>query len=159
MLKIHLKKNINWERRSTDIKHLNDSETLIEYFNYMDDIYTNIKEYNLNKKRKMSIIFDDMIADMLNNQKVNQGVTELYIRGRKLNMFLGFIRQTYFALQKRKSKVSSTHILLWKIPKNRSFSKLHLIISKILTLKILWIFIANVLQSLILFLVIDGTHA
>ena len=49
----------------------------------MDDIYKNIKEYNPNKKHKISIIFDDMIADMLSNKKLNPVVTELLIRGRK----------------------------------------------------------------------------
>ena len=52
----------------------------------MDDIYKNIEEYKQNKKRKILIIFDDMIADMLNNKKLNPIVTELYIRGRKLNI-------------------------------------------------------------------------
>ena len=53
----------------------------------MDDIYKNIKECNLNKKRKMLVVFDDMIADILSNKKPNPTVTELFIRGRKLNIF------------------------------------------------------------------------
>ena len=54
----------------------------------MDDIYNNIKEYNLNEERKILTVFDDMIADMLSNKKLNPLVTELYIRGRKLNISL-----------------------------------------------------------------------
>ena len=57
----------------------------------MDDVYKNIKEYNPNKKRKILIVFDEMIADMLRNKKLNPVVTELFIRGRKLNIFLAFI--------------------------------------------------------------------
>ena len=48
----------------------------------MEDIYKNIEEYNANKTQKILIIFDDMIADMLSNQKRNPIITELFIRGR-----------------------------------------------------------------------------
>ena len=57
----------------------------------MDDIYKYIKEYNPNKKRKILIAFDDMIADMLSNKKLNPAVTELFIIRRKLNISLVFI--------------------------------------------------------------------
>ena len=63
----------------------------------MDDIYKNIKEYNLNKKRKILIAFDDMIADMFNNKKLNAIVTELFIKGRKLNNYIVFITESYFS--------------------------------------------------------------
>ena len=66
----------------------------------MGDIYKNIKEYNPNKKRKILIVSDDMIADMLSNKKLNLILTELFTRGRKLNISLVFIRQTYFAMPK-----------------------------------------------------------
>ena len=67
----------------------------------MDDIYQNIEEYNPNKKQKIIIIFQDMIADMLSNNKTNPIVTELFIRGRKLNISLVFITQSYFAVLKK----------------------------------------------------------
>ena len=67
----------------------------------MDDIYQNIEEYNPNKKQKIIIIFQDMIADMLSNNKTNPIVTELFIRGRKLNTSLVFITQSYFAVLKK----------------------------------------------------------
>ena len=57
------------KRESTGLKHFIDSRAFIEYSNDMDDIYKNIEEYNLNKKRKILIIFYDMIADMLSNKK------------------------------------------------------------------------------------------
>ena len=57
----------------------------------MDDIYKNIEKYSPNKKRKILIVFDDIIADMLSNKRLNPIVTELFIRGRKLNICLVFI--------------------------------------------------------------------
>ena len=65
------------KRESTDLKHFNDSKAFIEYSNDMNDIYKNIKKYNPNKKRKILIAFDDMIADILCNKKLNPIVTEL----------------------------------------------------------------------------------
>ena len=66
----------------------------------MDDIYKSIKEYSPNKKRKILIVIDDMIADMFINKKPNPIVTELFIKGRKLNISLVFITQSYFAVPK-----------------------------------------------------------
>ena len=64
----------------------------------MDDIYKSIEECNPNKKQKILIVFDDMIVDMLSNKNLNPIVTELFIRGRKLNFSLAFVTQSYFAL-------------------------------------------------------------
>ena len=58
----------------------------MEYSNDVQDVYKNIEEYNPIKKRKVLIIFDDMIVDMINNNKLNPIVTKLFIRGRKLNI-------------------------------------------------------------------------
>ena len=66
----------------------------------MDDIYKNNKEYNPNKRRKILIVFDDMIAGMHSNKKLNPIVTELFISGRKSNIFLVFITQSYFTISK-----------------------------------------------------------
>ena len=66
---------------------------LIKYSNDMKDVYKNIEEYNLGKKRKVLIVFDDMIADMINNKKLNPIVTEMFIRGIKLNITIVFITQ------------------------------------------------------------------
>ena len=57
----------------------------------MDDIYKSIEDCNPNKKSKILIVFDNMIADMVSNKKRNPIVTELFIRGRNLNVFLVFI--------------------------------------------------------------------
>ena len=67
----------------------------------MDYIYKIIKEYNPNKKRKLLIVFDGMIADMFSNKKINSIVTELFTRGRKLNISFVFIDQSYFAVPKK----------------------------------------------------------
>ena len=79
------------KRESARLKYLNDSKAFIEYSNGMDDIYKNIEEYNPNKKRKIQIVFDDMIADMLSNEELNPIVTELFIGVRKSNISLIFI--------------------------------------------------------------------
>ena len=84
----------------------------------MDDIYKNIEEYNPNKKRKIFIVFDDMIADMVSNKKLNPIVTELFIRGRKLNISLAFISQSYFAVPKN-FRLNSTHYFIMKIRNKR----------------------------------------
>ena len=66
----------------------------------MDGIYENIEEYKSNKKWKLLISFDDMIANVLSNKTLQRAVTELFIRGRKLNISLVFITQSYFAVPK-----------------------------------------------------------
>ena len=64
------------------------------------DIYKNIVEYNPNKKPKILIVFDNMIADMLSIKKLNWKITELFIRGKELNISLVFITQSYFSVLK-----------------------------------------------------------
>ena len=66
----------------------------------MDGIYENIEEYKSNKKWKLLISFDDMIANVLSNKTLQRAVTELFIRGRKLSISLVFITQSYFAVPK-----------------------------------------------------------
>ena len=86
---------------STELKHFNDSKAFIEYSDDMDDIYKNIKEYNPNKKRKTLIVFDDMIADMLSNKRINPIVIDLFIRVRKLNISLVFFYTILFYCAKK----------------------------------------------------------
>ena len=64
----------------------------------MQDVYKSIEKYNLGKKHKVLIGFDDMISDMNKNKKLNPVVTELFIRGRKLNISVVFITQSYFKM-------------------------------------------------------------
>ena len=91
--------------------------------NDMDDIYKNIKEYNPNRKRKILIVFDDMISDMLSNKKLNSIVTELFIRGRKLNISLIFITKSYFAVLKN-NKLNSTHYFVMKFLNKKKFQQI-----------------------------------
>ena len=99
------------KRENTGIRYLYDSKTFIEYLNDMDDIFKNIEEYNPIKKRKILVAFDDMISDMLGNQKLNQILTEYFIRGRKPNISLVFYTQSYFAMLK-KNRLNFTHYFL-----------------------------------------------
>ena len=80
----------------------------------MPDVYKNIEEYNLAKTRKVLIIFDNIIADMINNTKLNPVVTELFIRGRKLSISIVFITQSYFKVPKDVT-LNKTYFLVIKI--------------------------------------------
>ena len=80
----------------------------------MVDIYKNIEDYP-NKKHKILLVFDDIIADMLSNKNLNVIVTELFIRGKKLNISLVFITKSYFAVPKD-IRLNSTHYFIMKIP-------------------------------------------
>ena len=81
----------------------------------MEDVLKNIDEYNPGKNRKILIVFDDMIADMINNKKLNSIVIEMFIRSRKLNISLVFITKSYFRVTKD-VRLSSTHFFVMKIP-------------------------------------------
>ena len=106
--KIHIKQDINFAFFSTRLKQFNDAKAFIEYSNNMQVVYKNTEECNLGKKRKILIVFDDMITDMINNKKLNPVVTELFIRGRKLNISIAFITQSYFKVPKD-VRLNSTH--------------------------------------------------
>ena len=87
-------------RESTGFWHLKGSKAFIEYLNDMNDIYKNNEDYNPNKKRKILIVFYDVIADMPRNKKLNPIVIELFIRGRKLNISLFFMTNLIFLCRK-----------------------------------------------------------
>ena len=89
----------------------------------MHDVYKNTDDYNPNKDNKKLIDFDDMIADMINNKKLNLIVTELFIRGRKLNISLVFITQSYFKVPKD-VRLNTTHFFIAKIPNKRELQKI-----------------------------------
>ena len=77
-----------------------------------------IEAYNIDKKHKIFIVFDNMIADMINKKKLNLVVTELFIRGGKLNISIAFIMQSYFKVSKD-VKQNSTNFFILKIPNKR----------------------------------------
>ena len=82
------------------IKHLNDSKAFIECSNTINDVYANIDNYNLKRKRKVLIAFDDMIADIVTNKKFQSIIKELFIRCRKINISLVFITSLIFLNQR-----------------------------------------------------------
>ena len=89
----------------------------------MHDIYTNIDEYNTDKENKILVVFDDIIAVMIRNKKLNSVVTELFIRGRKLNISLVFITQSYFKVPKD-VRLNTTHFFIAKIPNKRELQQI-----------------------------------
>ena len=101
------------KRESVGTKNFNDLKAFIDYSNDMHDTYENIDDYNPDKENKILIIFDDMIADMINNKKLNSIVSELFIRGRKLNISLVFITQSYFKVPKD-VRLNTTHVFIAK---------------------------------------------
>ena len=103
------------KRDKVGIDHFKYPKAFMEYSNDMEDVYKNIENYNPGKKRKILIVFDDMIADMINNKKLNPIVTELFIRGRKLNISIVFITQSYFKVSKN-VRLNCTHFFIMKIP-------------------------------------------
>ena len=111
------------KKKSAGVKYFNDPKAFIEYSNDMQDVYENIDEYNLDKERKILIVFDDMIADMINNKKINSVLTELFIRGWKLNISLVFVTQSYFKFPKD-VRLNSITFLLWKFETKENFNKL-----------------------------------
>ena len=108
------------KREEVGLDHFNDPKTFIEYSNYMRDVYKNIEDYNLGRERKILIGFDDIIADMINNKKLNPIVTELFIRGRKLNIS---ITQSYFKVPKD-VRLNSTYFFIMKILNKRELQQI-----------------------------------
>ena len=97
------------KREKVALNHFNDLKAFMEYSNDMQDVYKNIEDYNPGKKRKVLIVSDDMMADMINNNKLNPIVTELFIRGRKLNISIVFITQSYFKLPRGLQQFALNH--------------------------------------------------
>ena len=111
------------KRESTGLRHFNDPKAFIEYSNDMQDVYKNINHYNPDKENKIVIVFDDMIADMINNKILNSIVTELFIRGRKINISLVFITQSYFKVPKD-VRLNTTHFFIMRIPNKRELQQI-----------------------------------
>ena len=102
------------KRENTRIKNLNDSNAFIIYSNTTDDVYDNMDYYNPKRKRKVLIVFHDMIADIMTNKRFQAIIKELFIRCGKLNISLVFITQSYFSVPKE-VRLNSTHYLIMKI--------------------------------------------
>ena len=111
------------KREHAGIKHLNDLDVFIQCSNMMNDVYDNINDYNPSRKRKILIVFDDMMVDIMSNKKFQAIVKELFIRCRKLNISLVFIRQSYFSFPKD-MRLNSTHYLIMKINNKRELQNI-----------------------------------
>ena len=87
------------------------------------DVYENIKDYNPNRRRKILIVFDEMIADIMTNKKFQAILKALFIRCRKINISLVFITQSYFSVPKD-VRLNSTHYLIMKINNKRELQSI-----------------------------------
>ena len=111
------------KRENVGIKYLNYPNAFIQCSNSMDDVYENINDYNPSRKRKILIVFDDMIADIMTNKKFQAIIKELFIRCRKLNISLVFITQSYFSVPKD-VRLNSTHYLIMKTNNKRELQNI-----------------------------------
>ena len=105
---------LNKKRKDAGIKHVNNSNAFIKYSNTMDGVYENNNNYNPKRRRKVLIVFDDMISDIKTNKTFQAIIKELFIRCRKLNISLAFITRSYFSVPKDVT-LNSTHYLIMKI--------------------------------------------
>ena len=99
------------KREQAEMKNLNDPHAFMEYSNDMDDVSDNINNYNKNRDKKVLIIFDDMIADIMRIEKFKAIVKERFIRCRKLNISIVFITQSYFRTPKD-ARLNISHYIL-----------------------------------------------
>ena len=138
------------KREDVGIKHVNDPNAFIECSNTLDDVYENINDYNSSRRRKILIVFDDMIADIMTNKRFQAIIKELFIRCRKLNISLVFITQSYFSVPKD-VRLNSTHYLIMKISNRKELQNIAINHSAILITKILWKFTENAQKNLLIF--------
>ena len=102
------------KREQAGLQNLNDPKAFIEYSNDMDDVFDNINVYNKNIDKKVLIIFDDIITDIMRSKKFKAIVKELFIRCSKLIISIIFITQSYFRTTED-PRLNSTHYILVKI--------------------------------------------
>ena len=111
------------KREDAGIKHLNDPNAFIECSNTMDDVYENIHDYNSSRKRKIMIVSDYIIADIMTNKTLQAIIKELFIRCRKLDISPVFITQSYFSVPKD-VRLNVRHYLIMKINKKRELQNI-----------------------------------
>ena len=111
------------KREQAEIKNLNDPHAFMEYSNDMNDVLEDINNYNKKRNKKVLIIFDDMIADIMRSEKFKVIVQELFIRCRKLNISIVFITQSYFRTPKD-ARLNSTHYILMKMDNKKELKSI-----------------------------------
>ena len=104
-------------REELGIKKLKNPKALIDYLQKLEDVFENLEDYNPKKKKKVLVVFHDMIADMEANEKLSPIVTDFFffLRGRKLNTLIVFVSQSYFKVPKT-MRLNATHYFIMKIP-------------------------------------------
>ena len=102
------------KREQAGIEDVNDPHAFIEYSSDMNDVLEDINNYNKKRDKKVLIIFDDMIANIMRSKKFKAIVKELFIRCRKLNISIVFITQSYFRTPED-ARLNSIHYILMKI--------------------------------------------
>ena len=108
-------------REELGIKKLKNPKALIDYLQKLEDVFENLEDYNPKKKKKVLVVFHDMIADMEANEKLSPIVTDFFfffLRGRKLNTLIVFVSQSYFKVPKT-MRLNATHCFIMKIPNER----------------------------------------
>ena len=111
------------KREQAGLKNLNDPKAFIEYLHDMSDALDDIKNYNKNRDKKLLIVFDDMISDIEYNKDFKKIIKELFYRGRKINISLVFITQSYFRALKD-IRLNITHYILMKICNERELKRI-----------------------------------
>ena len=104
------------------IKNVKNPKTFFDYSQTIDDVYEHLEDYNPTKKRRVLITFDDMIAAMESNKKSSPIVTELFLGGRKFNISLVFISQSYFKVPKTR-RLNATHYFIMKFLNKRELKQ------------------------------------
>ena len=110
-------------REKVGIKKLKNPKSFIDYSQRIDDVYENLKYYNQTKKRRVLIVFDNMIVDIESNKKSSP--TNFFLTGRKLNISFVFILQCYFKVPKTIG-LNATHYFIMKIPNKRKLQEIAL---------------------------------
>ena len=111
------------KREDAGIKDVNNPNAFIVCPNTMDDVYGDIDNYNPKRNKKVLIVFDDMIADIIANKRFQAIIKKLFIRCRKLNISLEFISQSYFSLPKD-VRLNSTHYFMMKTNSKRELQNI-----------------------------------
>ena len=104
-------------------KYLENPTAFIEYSDNMDDTYDDINDYNKKGKRKVLIVFFDMISHVMSNKKSQQVLKELFIRCRKLNISLCFLTQSYLSVPKD-VRLNCTHYIIFKLNSKRELQNI-----------------------------------
>ena len=110
-------------REKVGIENLKNSKVFVDYSQRIDHVYESLEDYNTTKKKIVLIVFDDMITDMESNKKLSPQVTELFSRGRKLNISLAFKSQSYVKGLKT-IRLNATHYFIMKVPNKRELQQI-----------------------------------